>query len=396
MEMAQQKSLKFRIYNSQFFKKVVFILCLVIIFINTASTVWGQKDKYFQFNYWQRFASLEKTFLSSQYVNKHPVGWIADQTAFSYAAGKLITGTSPILVVPDAPPLGKYLIGLSAIIFNNENIIILISSILCLLSLYLLSGQIFSSKILSILPPFFLSFEPIFKNQLIYTPLLDLFQLLFLLFTFYFFNKGFTGKKPDLITFVFFMLANLFLGFFISTKFFITGVTIIAAWFIVLLLNRKVKKSFLMLLSFPMSIIVLLLSYVRVFAFGYTVNKFLGIQKWVYLYHQSFLILPFSVWPLLFLNKWHVWFGDKPVISDSQWLFTWPIITTISLITIVFYLLKKMKREKNIEIVMTWAICYLIFLSFGQTFSRYFVILIPMLYIITIYGIVETVKRLKS
>jgi hypothetical protein len=142
----------------------------------------------------------------------------------------------------------------------------------------------------------------------------------------------------------------------------------------------------------PVSLMVLLLSYIRVFSFGYTVSKFLGIQKWVYLYHNSFLILPFSVWPLLLFNQWYVWFGNKLVISDGQWLFTWPIITIISMITIILYLLKKIPKEKKLEVLMAWVFTYLLFLSFGQVFSRYFVILIPILYIISIYGIAEVSK----
>lgn len=373
MAMAFKTNLKLKIKDLKLFKQLLFILLLLVISANILIVVWQQKEKYLSFNYWEKFSGLEKVFLDSQYVNKNPIGWIPDETAFSYAGGKLILGTNPVLVVPDAPPLGKYLIGLSTILFNNENIVILITGVLCLFFLYLLSKQIFNSKIIAILPSVLFSFEPIFKNQLIYTPLMDLFQLLFLILIFYFFNKGFKNEKSNFKVILFFALSNLFLGFFISTKFFITGITIIASWYIVLLLNRQIKKILLITLTLPISIMVLLLSYIKVFAFGYTFNKFLGIQKWVYLYHKSFLILPLSLWPLLIANKWYVWFGDKPVISDSQWLFTWPIITIFSLLTVVLYLIKKVKREKNIEIIMTWVVFYLIFSSFGQVFSRYFV-----------------------
>ncbi|MBI3985245.1 MAG: hypothetical protein HY344_04925 [Candidatus Levybacteria bacterium] len=381
MGMAQKTKLKL-------FKRLLFIALILVIVFNIGSTVFSLKEKYFSQNYWQNFKSLEKVFLDSQYVNKHPVGWIPDQTAFSYAGGKLIKGESPVLVVPDAPPLGKYIIGLSAVIFNNDSTFILVSMVASLVLLYLLSLQIFSNKIVAVLPVFFLSFEPIFKNQLIYAPLMDIFQLVFLIGCFYFFNKGLTNKRIML----FFLLANLFLGLFIATKFFITGFTIIAAWGLVLLFNRDKKRILYLILNLPVSLLILLISYSRVFAFGYTFNKFLGIQKWVFLYHQSFLILPFSVWPLLLLNKWYVWFGDKPVISDGQWLFTWPIITIISIITIVLYILKRIPREKNLEVLMAWVSIYLLFLSLGQVFSRYFVILIPILYIISLYGIVEVVK----
>lgn len=372
-------------------QKIIFLILLGIIFLNVGTTVWNLREKYLSSNYWQNFPALEKIFLSSQYVNKHSVAWIPDEVAFSYSAGKLIQGTSPVLVVPDAPPLGKYIIGLSTIIFNNDSIFILLSAVLSLIVLYFLSLQIFSNRILALLPAFFLSFEPIFKNQLKYAPLLDFFQLVFLLSSFYFFNKGLTGKK----IFMFFSLASLFLGFFIATKFFITGFVVIASFFIVLLYNKDKERIIKLSLTLPISLIVLLLSYIRVFAFGYTFFKFLGIQKWVFLYHKSFLILPLSVWPLLLFNKWYVWFGDKPVISDGQWSITWPIITVISIITIVLYILRKIPKKKELEILMSWFFAYMLFMSFGQTFSRYFVILIPVLYIISVYGIIEVCKAFK-
>jgi len=134
--MAQQKKLKFKIQNSKLLRKLIFIILLGVIFFNVSSTVFSLRTKYFSTDYWQNFPALEKVFLSSQYVNKHATGFIPDEIAFSYAGGKLIKGTSPVLVVPDAPPLGKYIIGLSTILFNNDRTFILVSAILSLIFLF--------------------------------------------------------------------------------------------------------------------------------------------------------------------------------------------------------------------------------------------------------------------
>ena len=398
--MAYKKKLNF---NIKFFKVekllrdkkfhvLIQVLLVAGIVLNLLGLVYQQRAKYFYQDYWKNFPALEKVFLSSQYVNKHPKGWIPDETAFSYASGKLIIGTNPVLVLPDAPPLGKYIIGLSTIVFNNDSVVILVSAILSLFLLYILGLQIFSTRSFALIPPFFLSFEPIFKNQLIYTPLLDILQLVFLLSLFYCFNKGLKTKRSLL----FFFLANLFLGFFISTKFFVSGFTIIAAWFLVLLLKKDKKRLINITLTLPISLFVLLFSYVRVFAFGYSINKFLGIQKWVYLYHQSFLILPFSVWPLLLFDKWYVWFGNKAIITDGQWSLTWPILSLITIISIILYVFKKIPKNESLEVLISWVIVYMAFLSLGETFSRYFVILIPILYIISVYGILSIFKNYKK
>jgi hypothetical protein len=396
----------------KFWKPCFTIICISIIFFNVFSVLWSQKDKYLARNYWENFPALEKAFLNSQYVSKHPAGWIPDETAFSYAGGKLVTGTSPVLVVVDAPPLGKYLIGVSTLIFDNPHIVVAIFGILSLFMLYLVANQVLDNKLLALLPLLFYSSEPMFKNQFIFTPLLDLFQLVFLLCYFYFINKAFTqsasrhsGKQsaariksssprdtsarskffPKMT--MYFILASLFLGFFISTKFFVSGLTIIAASMILTLFHKKIRQTIILLLTLPISITILLLNYIRVFAFGYSFHRFLGIQKYIFLYHKSQIILPFSVWPLLLFNRWYVWFGNKPFIADSQWAITWPIITIISFITMILYLLKKIPKKLEIEVLMIWSVCYLLFLSSGQTFSRYLIILLPIFYIISIYGL---------
>jgi hypothetical protein len=163
---------------------------------------------------------------------------------------------------------------------------------------------------------------------------------------------------------------------------------------LILLLNKNKKGMINLTITIPISIFILLLSYARVFAFGYNLHNFLGIQKWVFLYHKSFIILPLSVWPLLLLNKWYVWFGNKPVISDGQWSITWPIITIMSITTIILYLLKKIPRNRNLEVLMAWFVVYMAFLSTGEAFSRYFVILVPILYVVALFGVVEISKRI--
>lgn len=377
-------------FSPALLKKILSGLLIIGIFYNIGSVLWQQRDKYLSHTYWKNFRSLEQKYLDSQYINKHPKAWLRDEVVFSYAGGKLIKGTNPVLIIPDAPPLGKYMIGVSVLIFNNENIIIAIFGITSLILLYLLSRQIIKDKFLAIIPVFLYSSEPMFKNQFIYTPLMDLFQLVFIILFFLFINKGVVAKKKIII---FFMLANVFLGCFISTKFFVSGATVVASTLLWTIIHRDLKRAILYLVTLPISIAILLLSYARVLSFGYSFRELLGIQKWVFLYHKSNLILPFSVWPLLFINRWYVWFGDKPYISDGQWSITWPIITTLSFIVTGLYIFKKIKINKEIEIPMIWSVCYLVFFSFGQIFSRYFIILLPIFYIISIYGINNIIER---
>lgn len=369
-----------------YFPKILVFFAVFAIILNIGGVILSQWTKYSSHNYWQDFQGLKREYLDSQYVNKHPKGWIPDEAVNSYAAGAYIKGTSPVLIGPDTPPLGRYLIGLSALIFQNGNIIILFFALLSLVMLYLIGKQVYTYSLTSFLPVLFFSFEPIFKNQLVYVPLLDIIQLGFLLLFFYFFNKAIF--KNGRFNLKYSIAANVFLGCFIATKFYATGITIVAAAFFILILHRKWQNLKTFFLTTPFAVIVLLCSYLGVFSYKmYSLSSFIGIQKYIYLYHKSQLIYPFSIWPLILFNKWHVWWGSVPFISDPQWSVSWPAVTCLSFITIIFYLIRKIKHQENIEIFMCWVIFYFGFFSFGEITTRYFVILIPILYFIAFYGL---------
>lgn len=385
MEMAQKASMKKKEKEKKKWKiALVFIQCVLvgIIIFNVGSFVLGQQSKYTSQDYWNRFPGLKQTYLDSQYANKNPKEWIPDEYVNAYAGGAYVQGVSPILIAPDTPPIGRYLIGLSVLFFKNEHIIILISACVSLIFLFLLGRQIFSYSLTALLVIALVSFEPIFKNQLIFTPLLDIIQLMFLTSSFYFFNRALSSKKY----FWLFTVSSILWGLFIGTKFFATGITVIAAYYAVLLFHKDKKRLIGLTLSIPFGIMTYLLSYVQVFfGLGYNLKQFLGIQKWIFFYHKSQLILPFTIWPLILFNKWYVWYGNKPVISDSQWFFTWPIVLITSLATSVLYFFKKIKKRKEVEVLIAWIIFYILFFSIGQITTRYLIIYIPILYLVTFY-----------
>jgi hypothetical protein len=390
MAMAQQTKLKLKTLNLKLLYKAVFVVLIGIILFNVFSVVLQQKEKYFTFNYQANYSSLQRTYYASIYKDKHGT-WIPDEIIYSYVGGALVKGKSPILLNPEVPPLGTYIIGLSTVIFNNQYIVIVFFALLSLYLMYLIGKQIYPSKLIALIPPVLFSFEPMFKNQLIYTPLLDIIQLTFLLAVFYFLNKALQTKSRFLLYAV---LLNVFLGFFISTKFFGTGITVVVAILATFFIHREWKKLAITLLTMPISIIILYATYFRVLLDGYPLNRFFGIQKWIFLYNSGHLRNPLSIWPLLFLNKWYVSSGKNIVSFDPQWLILWPIITSISLLTALASVLKRLCR-REVEPMLIWIIAYLLLMSLVDANARYFVILMPILYMIALYGIMELVQSKK-
>ncbi len=381
--MAQPKNLKL-------LSKAIFIILLGITLFNVFSVVLQQREKYFTFNYNANFASLGKTYYASIYKDKHGT-WPRDEVLYSYIGGALVRGQSPILLNPEVPPQGTYIIGVSTAIFNNQHIIIVFFAVLSLYLMYLVGKQIYPSRLFAIVPPMLFSFEPIFKNQLVYTPLLDIIQLAFLLSVFYFLNKAMQSKNRFLS---YIILVNIFFGCFISTKFFGTGITVAFAILAPFLIHKEWRRLALALLTMPIAVVILYATYFKVLLDGYPLNRFFGIQKWIFLYNSGHLTRPLSIWPLLFLNKWYLSSGKQSVSFDSQWLILWPVTTVISLVTALVHFVKRLSK-REIEPLLFWVIGYLLLMSLVDASARYFVILLPILYMIALYGIIGIVKYVK-
>ncbi|OGH03167.1 MAG: hypothetical protein A2798_01925 [Candidatus Levybacteria bacterium RIFCSPHIGHO2_01_FULL_37_17] len=367
--------------------KLFKLILLAVIIFNVFSVIYSQREKFLASNYWQEFPKLKQIFYDSVYKNKDGE-FISDTVVYSYAAGSLARGESPILENPEVPPFGKYLIALSIIIFNNPHIVIAVFAVLVLILMYFVGKQILDNTLLALIPPFIFSFEPMFKNQIIVTPLLDIMQAAFLLAIFYFFNKSREKIQPILHT----LLTVIFFGFFISTKFFGTGVSVVGALFLSLLIHKQWKLIKYYLLFLPISILILLLNYTRVLLDGYPLNRFFGIQKWVFLYNKGHVREPFSIWPLLLFNKWHT---GGIVSSDPQWLITWPLATIISIVTLIVGFIKRIIKPQA-EILIFWAVFYMVLMSLVDATARYFVILMPVLYIVATYGAIEVLKVYKA
>src|SRR5882762_10176608 len=110
---------------------------------------------------------------------------LGDDGLYTYAGWEYVHGRHPTSLNAEAPPLGKYLIGLSIIALGNQNIFALLSGILILISFFLLNKQVVKDSFLAFLPVALFSFEPLFYTQL-RAPFLDLLYLGLLLLVFMF------------------------------------------------------------------------------------------------------------------------------------------------------------------------------------------------------------------
>lgn len=359
-------------------KHIVFLIALGIITGNILMALLPNLSGYTQPIYTDSlYHTLEDLFNQSQYRQKNPTALIPDHAVFRYAAGAYLRGVDPIYINSEHTPLGKYFIAASIFLFHNDATIIIFFILLTLLSVWLLGIKVLQNALLAILPILIFSSEPLFLDQIRIVPMLDAIQLPFIFLAFYFFIREYRKRR--------FFLTTLMIGFVIATKSIVPGILLIFC-FILFLITQKMFRTILFFFAYlPISAFVLIISYIRTFMSGYTFFQFLGFQKWIFLYQQSKLIHPFSVWKLLLFNEWQTWWGDERILKSAEWQVWWPVFTVLLILSAAFVIMKKMKISPSYLLLLLWCVIYLSFLSFGVVSSRFLMPVLPVMYILGIY-----------
>lgn len=371
------------------FLPYIYIILVCLMFVRPIISVYQQKDKFFSTGYHTQYTSFKAAYGSSQYVQKKNPGIIPDETFEAFAGGFFLKGGDPILIVHDHPPLGRYFISLSILLFDNANTVIVPFLALSLMGLFLISKLVIKNVIIALIPVAIFANEPLFLNKLSFTPLPEPIQLPFIIFALYFFIRGIGEKK----CIKWFILTSIMLGFVISTRFFVTGATLFVSMLLYLLLSKYARKKILLFLVFlPLSLVVLVLSYTRTILNGASILHIFGIQKYIYYYHKAQLSLPFSFWDLLMFNRWHTWWGTMSIMSDPQWIIIWPISMILTLIYLLSGIFKKISISEPEKVLIIWVIAYSLFLSLGQVSTRYFPPILPFIYILAVSFLVRILK----
>lgn len=387
MGTSKQKEVKRNRYV--YVKQVLFLLALLLVFLYPAITLYRQRNVFLGKGYAENYKALKNLYYSSQYVKKDHPSIIPDEALESFAGGIFLEGLNPILIVHDQPPLGRYMIALSIFLFDNASTIIVPLLCFSVLGIYLLSYKVLGNIFAALIPVGIFSNEPLFINKLYYNPLLEPIQLPFVIFCIYFFLIGLEKKKPLL----WFALSSVMLGFVISIRFFILGLALLLAMLAIFFVEKLTKKMLYFLFTLPLSLIVLICSYTKTLQANYSVLQIFGIQKYILFYQKSKFILPFTFWDLLLFNRWHTWWGNNAITSDPQWILVWPLASIITIAYLVLFLIRKISLSNAEKVLFSWVIFLSCMLSVGYTSTRYFLPLLPFLYILSVSFILKIGKN---
>ena len=359
----------------------LYLILLFLVLYRPVSHIASHHETYFLRTYNTRYEALKKLYYSSQYVvRKNPV-IIPDETIEAFAAGAFLRGMNPIHIIHDHPPLGKYILSFSILLFNNENTIIIFFFFISLVGTFLIMKSIINNNLYALLPCVIFVNEPLMFSKIVYTPIPEIIQLPFILFTVYFFLQMIKSKKN---TYLWAVLTSIFLGGVISTRFFALGTVLLLSQVLFLVYKKNYRILWKYFLTLPLSCVVLLLSYAKTIEESSSLMKPFAVQKYILSYHSSKFIKMFTVWDLLFFNRWHTWWGEQKVISDVNWIILWPISSVLSLSIVVLSAFKKIKILPQEEVILFWVILYLCMLSIGYASVRYFLPLIPFLYVLAL------------
>lgn len=356
-------------------KKILSIILLFLIVLRIGFLVYQSRNNY-RSDYWNRYASLRSVYGESQYSMKEWKYWIPDETVYSYAGGAYVKGADPILVEPTQPPLGKYLLAFSILLTHSENTIVPVFFGLLMVGIYLLCMQVSGSAVVSLIVVLFALFERLFTDQIFVTPLLDIFHITFLVYAVLFASFALEKRMPALL-----LVSYGCFGAALMTKVWLIGAVFVVPVTIYVLLRMRTYYPYV-IGGFIIMLGLTLLSYTRMFLDGYNIMQVLLVQKWLFWYQNGKRTGLFTMWPLIFMNKWYVWWGDVPVIQDQNWSVSWPISISAGLLASARILIDPIKKSRPTAYMIGISIiAYSIFMSMGQASARYLLPILPFCYV---------------
>lgn len=316
---------------------------------------------------------FSKLYSQSQYVVGSGSQGIGDDGVYAFAGYYyLFQKGDPSQVNFEHPPLGKYLIGLSILLFNNENAINIFYFILILATTYKLGKIILKDNLLAIFAVWLVSINRIMLENLNLS-LLDLPFILFILLGLYFFIKGLEKSKSLYISSIFWGLA-------FSTKFF-PSLVLFSALFTLLVFVYKRKFLFAYLTSLISIPIIYLISHVFFFVYHPSLIEFLRHKKWMVDWWTGSPVTIGNIWRNIFTGSYIDSVGD---LKFTQfWNLIIPAVAVLSLTR----LRKNFLKEKNLPVLVIYSFCivYLMYLTFfNNGILKFYMHLYPLFVILAI------------
>ena len=299
-------------------------------------------------------------------------------TGYLYATGK-----DPSQYNFEHMPLIKYLYGFSVLLFDNPYPVTVALGTLLLTLYFYFVKKFYKNSLVPLIACILLIIDPLFVDASSQT-LFDLgqtaFMLLYLISIFYFKDN--------------FILQGVALGLFAASKFWITPM-----FFVGLILIYKIYRKELDLKKFIYHLLISLF----VFALPYSQSFILSKGRFNLIWHilkifkyrfQHNVSTFFGASIVLFMTGYlKTWWGNKNFIRADMWSVIWPISLLVSLyVSFRNFLSGKINKEFLVAVI---PFAYLLYLGVQAPFPRYFLIILPFLYMILANQLYLFLKKLR-
>jgi hypothetical protein len=375
-------------------KKVITLVGILLIAINLSKLLNQNKEIYHQ-----RF-DLERTegkYQESQYVRPSDHKTVmGDDELYSLAGVKYIEGEDPSKISFELQPLTKYLFGISIKLFGNPLVIQFLIGIL-LLAMTAYPGRLLGLGKLAIVPVALLSFDKLFQEQIM-TAQLDLFQALaFQVYWVLFY----LAMKKNSTSWTWVMI---WLGIGALSKSFSIGVLAFGISLIFLFWQkRSLLKSYIR--NSILAVVVYFLGYLMFFITGNGLIDFFWLH-WRILKLYAGYVPEYpkgEILRIIFLGKWREWYGNFGLMKVKAWSILW----AVGFLAVVGSLLRRTKSIRQAQdsrtnfamLLSFWSLIYLVFIGLRLVFPRYLMVVLPNLYLLIIYYLMDrtiSTRRLDS
>ena len=346
--------------------------------------------------YWNRallFSRFDEHYWKDKYEQsqwKLPLSQrtIGDDGLYMYEGYRLIRGGDPITLNAEVPPLGKYLIGISILLFGNAHVFGFLTTVTLIALTYVLSKIVFRQTLPALVAAVLVATDPLIINQVTLT-MMDALQALFLMLflTILFQIPSQTNARRTIIS----ACCGFVLGLFSETKLpLLTPVLVVAGS---VYLWRQTKR----LRDIPVFLLCAgagyLLPYAGYFLHGYTFIDWLKLQKWIVSFYShgnisptwgsSITTLIAGYYQNLFSRGWE---------RAAEWSPAWAVLLFSSLVAIGTWIRSRSKDPK-------WGILFFTLCSVLGIYTiipfwtRYLVTILPLLYIAASVTIMRLPKR---
>ena len=291
---------------------------------------------------------------------------VSDSFLYSYVGYKYAHGANPSLLNPEHPPLAKYLIGYSIRFFGNEHMMGIGVAFLSLLLIGIISYQLSRSIMTASISLFAASLFPLFTDQIIHGPQLELYQLFFFLLVLHFLLMWIKKKKM-----IFCTCAGVFFGMLLSTKTVVPFFLLFGAW----LTFSFWKQWKTLIIIIGIGTLIFIATYYQFFLLGGALRSFLGLQKYIVTYygnaHIPLLEFAGNYLRLIYTGSWKFWDSSRTISHYSEWNLLWPLIFSWGM----WQLRSRWNKNNGYRMLIIFIILYNLFVFITPIFPRYLLLL---------------------